>query len=79
MLFSGSYVVSLLIAVTGVNAGSRAWQPPLHYAKSAIAARELSVGIEDMGFNGTRGWSHYSTYQKRFFGITNPATTGPYP
>ena len=79
MFLSGPCAASFLLAVSGVNAGSRAWQPTLHHAKSAIAARELSVGIEDVTFNGTRGSSHHREHQKRFFGITNPATTGPYP
>lgn len=73
-------VVSLLLAVSGVDAGSRAWQPPIVHAKAAIAVRDVS-GINNIYSNGTNGSSHHHahTHQKRYYGITNPANTGPYP
>ncbi|KAG7294073.1 hypothetical protein NEMBOFW57_004135 [Staphylotrichum longicolle] len=75
-----SVVVSLVLAVNGVDAGSRAWQPPIVHAKAALAVRDLS-GINNIYSNGTNGSSNHlvHTHQKRYYGITNPANTGPYP
>ncbi|KAK3292953.1 uncharacterized protein B0H64DRAFT_434245 [Chaetomium fimeti] len=77
MLFSKTTILSLL-AVTAVDAGNRAWEPPIHYAKAAIASRDLS-GVNNIYFNGTNVSSHHQAHQKRFFGLSNPATTGAYP
>ncbi len=69
----------LLLAVAGVEAGSRAWQPPIQHARSAVAAsiavRDLS-GINNVYFNGTNVSSshhaHAHARQKRYYGITTP-------
>ncbi|KAK4154118.1 hypothetical protein C8A00DRAFT_14756 [Chaetomidium leptoderma] len=78
MLSLSAFILSLLLVTTGVYAGNRAWEPPIHYAKAAIAARDLS-GVNNIYFNGTNVSSDYHAHQKRFFGISSPATTGSYP
>lgn len=77
MLFLVPFVLSLLPG-TGVNAGNRAWEPSIYHAKAVVAARDLS-GVNNIYFNGTNVSSDYHAHQKRFFGINNPAVTGPYP
>lgn len=77
MLSLQTTILSLL-AATVVDAGNRAWEPPIHYAKEAIAARDLS-GVNNIYFNGTNVSSDHHAHQKRFFGLSNPATTGAYP
>ncbi|KAK4143424.1 uncharacterized protein C8A04DRAFT_28849 [Dichotomopilus funicola] len=76
-MLSKSVFASLLLAIT-VQAGNRAWEPPIQYAKAAIAVRDLS-GINNIYSNGTNVSSAHHAHQKRFFGLSNPATTGSYP
>ncbi|KAK4040083.1 hypothetical protein C8A01DRAFT_15991 [Parachaetomium inaequale] len=78
MLSFTTAALSLLLAVTGVDAGNRAWEPPIHYAKAAIAARDLS-GVNNIYFNGTNVSSDHHAHQKRFFGINTPANSQSYP
>jgi hypothetical protein len=78
MLSFTTAVLSLLLAGTVVDAGNRAWEPPIHYAKAATAARDLS-GVNNIYFNGTNVSSDYHAHQKRFFGISTPANSQTYP
>ncbi len=78
MLPSDPCIALLLLAVAGVEAGSRAWQPPIQHAKAAIAVRDFS-GINSIYSNGTNVSSHHHSHQKRYFGLTAPADSGRYP
>lgn len=78
MLPLGPCALPLLLAVTGVEAGSRAWQPPLVHAKAAIAVRDLS-GVNNVYSNGTNVSSSHHAHQKRYYGINTPAESELYP
>ncbi len=75
-------LVALLLAATGVDAGSRLWQPPITHAKAAVAAniavRDLS-GVNNIYFNGTNVSSSQNGLQKRYFGLNTPSDSTTYP
>lgn len=76
-MLSQPFFASLLLAIT-VQAGNRAWEPPIQHAKAAIAVRDLS-GLNNIYSNGTNVSSEHHAHQKRFYGLSNPANTGSYP
>jgi hypothetical protein len=69
----------LLLTVAGVEAGSRAWQPPIQHARSAIAAsiavRDLS-GLNNAYSNGTNVSPGHHDHQKRFYGVATKPGDG---
>ena len=82
MLAFSPCLVAILLAATGVEAGSRLWQPPITHAKAAVAAgiavRDLS-GVNNIYFNGTNVSSTQHGHQKRYFGLSTPSGSSDYP
>ncbi len=82
MFLSSPCLVALLLAATGVEAGSRLWQPPIKHAKAAVAAaitvRDLS-GVNNIYSNVTNVSSPQHGHQKRYFGLNTPSDSPDYP
>ncbi|KAG7286883.1 hypothetical protein NEMBOFW57_009201 [Staphylotrichum longicolle] len=82
MLAFSPCLVAIILAATGVEAGSRLWQPRITHAKAAVAAgiavRDLS-GVTNIYFNGTNFSSTQHGHQKRYFGLNTPSGSSDYP